>query len=206
MRIGVLGSGRMGAAVGAALARAGHDVAFGARDAGRPLTLRGIDTPVETVTYAGAAAYGEVLILAVHWTAAREVVSALAPCTKVLLSCTNPETDEAPLAVGFHTSAAEEIQSWSGGARVVEALNYIYAERLDVAPELDQRGVTVALCGDDDEARAVAASLIHDLRFDPLDAGPLRNARYLEPLAQLVVYLVREQGLGPLGLTVTFKR
>jgi 8-hydroxy-5-deazaflavin:NADPH oxidoreductase len=127
-------------------------------------------------------------------------------CAKPLLSCTNPETDDAPLAIGFDTSAAEEIAKWSGGGAVVQAFNTVYAERLDEAPERDQRAVTVAYCGDDADAGAVVATLIRDLGFDPLDAGPLRNARYLEPFAQLVVYLVREQGLGPDGLTVTFTR
>ena len=119
MRIGILGSGAMGLAIGAAAARLGHDVAFGAREEGRPLSLRGV-APARTVTYAAAAEHADLLIVALQWSRAEEVMRALAPCRKPLLSCTNPETDEIALAVGFTTSAAEEIARWSGG-RVVEA-------------------------------------------------------------------------------------
>jgi predicted dinucleotide-binding enzyme len=193
----------MGVAIGGALCRLGHDVVFGAREPGRPVASRGT---MRTVPYETAAAHGEVLIVALSWSVAREVLTELRVRSKIVISCTNPETDDAPLAVGHHTSAAEEIASWCEGASVVEAFNSIYAERLDDAPELDQRAVTVAYCGDDAAARALTASLIRGLGFDALDAGPLRNARYLEPLAQLVVYLVRQKGLGPKGLTLTFSR
>lgn len=123
---------------------------------------------------------------------------------KVVLSCVNPETDDSPLAVGHTSSAAEEIARMIPGARVVEAFNGTYAEAIDLAPRPTSQ--TVMYCGDDALARQLVASVIRRLGFDALDAGPLRNARYLEPLAALVVHLVRKAGYGPMGIHQEWKR
>jgi len=198
-RIGVIGSGRMGTAIGSAFARAGAEVLFGTRRAGATETRHG--------SHRDAVAFGDVIVVAVRWSEAQRILADIGDFGgKILLSCTNAETDEAPLAVGFTTSAAELIQSWAPTARVVEAFIDTYAAHLDASPHFSVTPPTVLYCGDDDEARAVAARLIRSLGFDALDAGPLANARYMEPLAQLVVYFVRKRGLGPLGLSVHWKR
>jgi 8-hydroxy-5-deazaflavin:NADPH oxidoreductase len=203
MKIGILGTGKMGTALGRAFARLGHDVVFGTSDPERGARL---NPGARVVSHRDAAEHGEMLVLATRWENTEEVLRASAPFDgKVLMSCVNPATETEALAVGHTTSAAEEIARWAPTARVVEAFNGTYSEAVNLSPE-NPTGETVFLCGDDDAARRAVADLTKALGFDPLDAGPLRNARYLEPLAALVVYLVRKAGYGPLGIHQEWKR
>jgi len=200
MNIGVIGCGRMGRSLGLAMERIGHAVMFGSRHPERlpeALTLRG--------TYRDAALFADVIILATPWehtSASLEAAGRLDE--KIVLSCVNPATDDSPLAIGHVTSAAEEIARWASRARVIEAFNGTYAEAVDLAPR--QSSETVLYCGDDPGAADVVSGLIRALGFDSLNAGPLRNARYLEPLASLIVHLVRTEGYGPLGIHCEWKR
>ncbi len=191
MKFGVIGSGRMGTSLGAAIARIGHEVMMGSR--------RGPHS------YRDAARFGEAIVLATEWTSTR---AALESCDalggKVLISCVNPETDDSPLVIGHTTSAAEEIARVVPRAHVVEAFNGIYAEAIDQSPA--KTTATVCFCTDHDDARALASGLVTQLGFDALDCGPLQNARYLEPLVALTVYLVRKAGYGPLGIHVEWRR
>ena len=191
MKIGVLGGGRMGTALGGALERIGHQVMTGSRRTGK--------------SHREAAIFGDVLVLATRWEDTQRILEECGPFdSKVLISCVNPETDDEPLVVGHTTSAAEEIARWAPGAKVVEAFNGLYAEWLDLAPAASSQ--TVLYCGDDAAARETVRSLIVALGFDALDAGPLRNARYLEPMTSLLVYLVRVAGYGPTGIHAEWKR
>lgn len=186
----------MGLALGSALARTGDVVRFASRN---PERIAG------AVPLRDAAAGADLVVLATAWHETKEILDAAGPLDqKIVLSCVNPETDDSPLAVGHTTSAAEEIGRMIPGARVVEAFNGTYAQAIDLAPGPSSQ--TVMYCGDDAVARQVVASVIRRLGFDALDAGPLRNARYLEPLAALVVYLVRKAGYGPLGIHQEWKR
>ena len=83
-----------------------------------------------------------------------------------------------------------------GGACVVKALNHIYAEALDALRGNGARPVAY-YCGDDAGAKQLVASLLDGVGLRAVDAGPLRSARYLEPLAALMVELVRGQGRAP---------
>ena len=200
MKFGIIGSGRMGTALGSALERVGHQVMFGSRDESRRHESQRL-----AGTYREASRYGEAVILATPWPytiSALEQADGLAG--KVLLSCVNPETDDSPLAIGHTTSAAEEIARRVPKAHIVEAFNGIYAAAIDLTPAPSK--ATVAYCTDDPSARELAAMLIRSFGFDALDCGPLRNARYLEPLASLTVYLVRQAGYGPLGIHCEWKR
>ena len=206
MKVSVLGCGRMGMAVGSALARTGDEVRFASREPERVAEIlrehnvRGSVAPIQ-----GAAVDADLVVLATAWHDTRAILAAAAPLDgNVILSVVNPETDDAPLAIGHTTSAAEEIARLAPGARVVEAFNGTYAQAIDLAPAASSQ--TVMYCGDDADARDLVGSVIRRLGFDALDAGPLRNARYLEPLAALVVYLVRTAGYGPLGIHQEWKR
>jgi predicted dinucleotide-binding enzyme len=206
MKVTVLGCGRMGIALGSALSRTGDEVLFASRNPERVTAMlrqkkvRGASSPLER-----AGIDADLIVLATAWHDTRAVLAAAAPADgKVVLSVVNPETDDSPLVVGHTTSAAEEIAGLMPGARVVEAFNGTYAEAIDLAPQPTFQ--TVLYCGDDPVARQLVASVIRRLGFDALDAGPLRNARYLEPLAALTVYLVRTAGYGPLGINVILRR
>lgn len=90
------------------------------------------------------------------------------------------------LAIGHTTSAAEEIAKALDGARVVKAFNTVFAQ---VLGDGRTTGVQVFYAGDDENAKRTVRSLIDSLRFEPIDAGPLRNARLLEPIGMLNIYL-----------------
>jgi steroid delta-isomerase-like uncharacterized protein len=115
---------------------------------------------------------------------------------KIVLSCVNP-FGTLGLQVGLTSSAAEEISKLAPGALVIEAFNTIFASLLQSRAHLSGNSApTVFYCGNDRSAKSKVASLIDDAGFQPVDAGPLHNARYVEPLAMLMVELGYSQLLG----------
>src|SRR5262249_11789868 len=115
---------------------------------------------------------------------------------KVVIDTTNPGApDWKSLAVGHTTSGAEENARAAPGARLVKCFNTTgWMNMAD--PVIHGVPITMPYCGDDPGAKAVAAQLAKELGFEPLDAGPLSNARLLEPLAMLWIYLAMHMGLG----------
>jgi len=199
MRIGVIGTGTMGRTLAGLFARHGHDVVIGSRDGDRGASVsRELGSGVGGGTIRDAAAHGDAVLLAVHFSAAKEAVLAAGPLDgKVLLDCVNPLTpDFLALTVGHTTSAAEQIAAWAPRARVVKVFNHIFGQTLE-EPLYGSVRATAFYCGDDAPAKELAAALIRELGFDPVDAGSLDVARYLEPLAELVIQLGYKQGLGP---------
>lgn len=199
MRIGIIGMGNVGGALGRRWAEKGHQVVFGARDPGDAKSraeAKEMGAAVASVPEAVAGA--EVVVLAVPWPAALPAVSRVAAALKgkVLLDCTNPLTaDLSGLVVGTTTSAGEEVAKAAPGARVVKIFNTTGApnmadNRYGGAP------LTMLYAGDDDAAKQTAAGLARDLGFDPVDAGPLSAARFLEPFALAWITLAIRQKLG----------
>ena len=203
MRVGILGSGLMGGKLGTLFTRAGHDVVFSyarseqklerlARDAGGNARA---GTPQE------AAREAEVLLLAVHWNRVDDVLRQAGDVAgRVLVSCSLPMNDDDTELVVAHTSSgAEEIARRAPGAHVVSAFGTVPSEVL--FPVFEARAheprPSLLYCGDDAAAKATAARLIGDVGFEPLDAGPLRSARYAEPFTLLVARLAYEGDDGP---------
>jgi 8-hydroxy-5-deazaflavin:NADPH oxidoreductase len=205
MEIGVIGAGNVGGTLGRRWAQAGHTVVFGVREPNDAkvrtlLASAGANARagrVEEVTTASA-----VVVLTVPWEAAHDAVRNAGDLTgKVLVDATNPvalglEGLQQGLLVGHTTSAAEQVATWARGARVVKAFNTTgFGNMHD--PRYGSQAATMFLCGDDTEAKAVVTQLGEELGFEMLDAGPLRIARLLEPLAMLWIHLAMFQGLGP---------
>ena len=193
IKIGTIGTGRMAGNLGKLWAATGHQIFFGSRDPQKAKSLAGsIGSNADGGTPAEAIAFGEVILLAVPWTAAEETLKALGPFEgKILIDMTNPvKPSEAgmQLALDSATSAAEQIAGWASDARVVKAFNTIYFENLE-KPQFGAEQASSFFCGDDDQAKAVVAQLSRDIGFDPVDSGPLTNARLLEPLAVLWMQL-----------------
>lgn len=141
----------------------------------------------------------EVLLLSVRWESVMEALKAAGPLQdKILIDCTNPLTpDLSELAIGHNTSAAEEIAKMAPGAKVVKAFNSVFADIYHSESRLfGSRMPTMFYCGDDNGAKTTIARLIRETGFEPIDAGPLKNARYLEPLAMLMIQLGYGQGMG----------
>ena len=211
MRIGVLGSGLMGAKLGVLFARAGHEVVFSySRHPGKLDRLareaegRGrAGTPRDAAKDAGA------LLLAVHWSCVDEVLDQAGDFSgKVVLTCSLPmNADNTALAIAHTNSGAETLAMKIPGANVVCAFNTVPSEVLFGVYEARSRTPRPGLvyCGDDAGAKKVAAGLIGDVGFDPVDAGPLWVARYTEPFALLVAELAYEGKGGP-ELAYRFER
>ncbi|MET3134673.1 putative dinucleotide-binding enzyme [Oxalobacteraceae bacterium GrIS 1.11] len=116
---------------------------------------------------------------------------------KVVLDITNPlSTDYMSLTIGHSTSAAEEIAAAIPAAHVVKAFNTVFAQVLADGPELNGNQVPVYYATDSEQARQTARVLIDSIGFAAVDAGPLKNARYLEPVGGLNIYFGYGAGLG----------
>jgi len=107
--------------------------------------------------------------------------------------------DDSALAIAHTSSGAEALAKKIPEARVVSAFNTVPSEVLFRVYETRDREPRPSLvyCGDDERGKDVAARLIRDVGFDPVDAGPLRIARYTEPFALLVAQLAYEGDQGP---------
>lgn len=200
MRIAVLGTGRVGGTLGRRWAQRGHQVIFGSRDpqaekVGKLVADSGANA--RAATHREAAESGEVIVYAAPWPAAAAVLRDVGPLAgKVLVDCTNPlNADFTGLDLGHTTSAAERIAEWSGGAKVVKAFNNV-SSAVMANPRFGEQLATMFLCGDDASAKATVKQLAAELDFDPVDAGPLKIARYLEPFAMLYIQLAVKEGWG----------
>ena len=120
---------------------------------------------------------------------------------KVVVSCSLPmHDDDTGLVVANTSSGAEVLAKRLRASPFVAAFGTIPSEVLFDVFEARRRKKTrptLLYCGDDRRAKTVAARLIHDVGFDPLDAGPLRIARYMEPFTLLVAQLAYERDRGP---------
>ncbi len=183
MKIAILGSGNVGTALGDGWSAKGHNVVYGSRSPEKES-----DRNRKFASIADAIAQSEVVVLAVPWNAVEAVVSKHNLAGKTVIDCTNPLTSSLELAVGFTTSAGEIVAGLANGARVVKAFNTTGFRNMR-DPQFGAIRLTMFYAGDDDSAKQVAKQLIADIGFDPVDAGPLKSARYLEPMAVLWISL-----------------
>lgn len=189
MNIGILGSGTMGSALARRLG-AHHEVVIGSR--------RG------PARYEDAARKSDMVFLAIPWPHGLEVIQELGNVLqgRILVDVSNPETEDGrQLVLGHTISGAETIARLIPNTHVIKAFSHFYAELLAGGNVRFDGGIpSVLFCGDDAPSKALLRELITRSGFDPVDAGPLHIARYLEPFAMLTVQLVREQGFGPTGM------
>jgi hypothetical protein len=203
MRIGILGSGLMGGKLGTLFARAGHEVVFSYARSERKLKrlAREAGDRARAGTPADAARESDVLLLAVHWSRIDDVLKrAGALSRKILVTCSLPmNTNDTDLLVAHTSSGAESLAKRVPQSRVVSAFGTVPSEVLFSVFEARRKVKRPSLlyCGDDQGAKDVAAELIRDVGFDPLDAGPLRIARYTEPFTLLIARLAYEGDRGP---------
>ena len=211
MRIGILGSGLMGGKLGTIWARAGHEVVFSyARGAQKLKKLaREAQGNAKAGTPADAARDADALLLAVHWSRVDDVLQQTGDLSgKTIVSCSLPmNADDSGLAIAHSSSGSEALAKKVPKARVVSAFNTVPSEVLfDVfAARRKARKPSLVYCGDDARSKKIAADLIRDVGFDPVDAGPLRIARYTEPFTLLIAQLAYEGDEGP-ELAYRFER
>ena len=182
--IGVIGTGNVGIGVAGLLARAGHAIRFGSRGGPREA---GASLPGPVGTIAEAAAFGEVVLCAAPYGAWPALARDLAPhvAGKVVIDAANPYPRRdgafAQEAIDAGEGAGVPVARLLPGARLVRAFNSVpWPAMVAEAGRIGGR-VAIPLAGDDAQARQTTAQLIEDAGFDPVDAGPLVQARGFDP-------------------------
>lgn len=199
MTIAIIGTGNMGAGLARLFATSGHRVAIGARQADKAAALAAeIGAGAEGGSVAAAVKGAEIVVLAVPYGAAAEVLREAGDLSgKILVDITNPlKADFSGLTLGYSTSAAEEIKALAGGAVVVKAFNTVFAQLLPREARAAQP-LQVFVATDDAAAKAKVSDLATSAGFAAVDAGPLGNARYLEPIGMLNIAFGYFLGRGP---------
>lgn len=191
MKIGTMGTGRMATTLGRLWAAQGHAVFFGSREAVRGEAVAAdVGAGTQGGSLRDSAEFADVILLAVPWYAFVDVDRAAGDLMrdKVVIDIINPLKSSGSLALGHKWSAGEEIARTWPGANVVKAFNHIHWQLLE-QPEFNGQKADAYYCSNDDQAKAVAAELAGALGFEPVDCGPIKHARYLEPLAVLWMQL-----------------
>jgi 8-hydroxy-5-deazaflavin:NADPH oxidoreductase len=182
MKVGIVGNGNVGSALQRGLSRAGHDARA---EGNEPERLRAL------------ARDAEVVVLAVPFQAIDDVVRELGDALddKVVVDVTNALTEDYQLAVGLTTSGAEELQKKVPNAKVVKAFNTVFAKHMDSGRVNDEQ-LAALVAADDADAKRQVLDLATSIGFDAVDAGPLQNARLLEPMALQNIVLGYTVGMG----------
>ena len=199
MNILILGVGNMGSALAQQFTRAGHSVRLAATSLEKVTAVASRIPGTVAVDAAGSAAASDVIVIATPFDQAAAALQAAGPVEgKVVIDITNPLTaDYMGLTIGHDTSAAEEIAKAIPGAEVVKAFNTLFAQVLaEGASFANGQTAPAFVASDSERAKATAKSLIESIGFQYIDAGPLKNARYLEPLAGLNIYFGYAAGKG----------
>jgi 8-hydroxy-5-deazaflavin:NADPH oxidoreductase len=185
IKIGIIGSGSVGSALGHVWASAGHPVMFSSRNLDHDKKLAAeIGPNARAGTPSAAAAFGDVLLFAVPYGALPELGKALSSMIKgkVVIDACNPfpyrdgEIANRAREQGVGRASAELLP----GARIVRAFNAIGAARMGEAHE--QPGhIGMPIAGDDKEAIEVASRLIREIGYEPVLVGALDKGKYLMP-------------------------
>jgi hypothetical protein len=191
MNIGIVGAGNVGRTLGGVWSKSGHAIRYRVRS----------PSAADETTVGEAAATADAVILATPWDAVKDAIAACGDLSgKILIDCTNPLLPKlAGLAVGTTTSGAEIVASLAAGAKTVKAFNTV-GYNIMANPAFGERRATLFYCGDDADAKRKVHALAAECGFDPVDAGPLTQARLLEPFALLWISLA----YGGLGRDIGF--
>lgn len=197
MKISIFGYGNIGSALTKQLTKAGHEVVLSGRNLDKARDVAAL-YGATVLPIAEAAAASDVLVMAVYVDGVKDIVDVAGDLSgKVIVDPTNPLTaDYMGLTMGFTTSAAEEIAKLVPQSKVVKAFNTLFAQVIDQGADFDGMPTSGFIAGDDAAAKATVAELLSTLGYAVVDAGGLINARYLEPLAGLNIYLGYGAGKG----------
>jgi NADPH-dependent F420 reductase len=190
--VALIGTGNVGAALGRRFAEQGHKIVYGSRtpaatDVRELVAATGYGAVA--ATQAEAAAQADIVILAVPWSAAEDVVRALPSLRgKIVVDPTNPRITAsdgfADYPPQLDDSNAEKIARLAPGAQVVKAFSTLGFETM-LDPKVAGGPVTVPIVGDDRAAKERVAVLAREIGLEAIDVGPLRHARIIEGLHYL---------------------
>jgi hypothetical protein len=193
MRVGILGTGVVGETLGSGFLKHGHQVMIGSRS---PEKLSGWVTDNkggQAGTFAEAAAFAQVLVLAVKGTVASEALLMAGAgnlAGKVVIDATNPIADKPPVngVLRFFTdlneSLMEKLQKQYPETKFVKAFNSVGAPRM-VNPEFAGGKPTMFICGNDAGAKKTVSGILDQFGWETADMGAVEAARAIEPLCIL---------------------
>lgn len=199
MKVAIIGTGNMASGLANAFAGAQHEVIIGSRDPAKAAALaEKIGLGAQGGGIAAAAKLGEIVVLAIPFGGAADAIKEAGDLAgKVLVDISNPiSADYKTLVIGHTTSAAEEIQALAPKASVVKAFNTIFAQLL--LPEAREgKTLQVFVASDDEAAKTLASALAQSIGFEAVNAGPLSNSRFIEPIGEMNIHFGYFLGKGP---------
>lgn len=194
MKIGIIGSGDVAQSLGDGLVKAGHEVMLGTRDVNKKELAawhKKNDKRKHLGSTTDAANFGDIVVLAVAWHAAEDVLAQVRPQVsgKVVIDVTNPlvfnEGEPPSLSVGHTISAGEIVQASLPDSHVVKTLNTINHKHM-AFPKFQEGLPIMFVCGNNKSAKLATHELLVDLGWeDSLDIGGIEKSRLLEPLCLL---------------------
>lgn len=203
MRIGIIGSGDVGQALGRGFTSRGHEVMLGTRDPSSEKVRSWAERAgpkAQTGTFAETASFAELAVIATRWDGTQSAIKLAGPHNfegKVVIDVTNPlafSPGRPPtLAVGHTDSGGEQVQRWLPGARVVKAFNIITNGAM-VDPQFVGGPPDMFLCGNDESAKRTVTGICQSFGWPVTDIGDISGARLLEPLAMLWVTIGARTG------------
>jgi 8-hydroxy-5-deazaflavin:NADPH oxidoreductase len=196
LKIGILGTGDVGRALGNAFIALSHEVKMGSRDAHNAKAVEWASTSginASTGTFADAAKFGDVVVLALSWSGAENALKLAGPenfAGKVVIDAINPLVMEPgkplALAIGHTDSAGERVQRWLPNARVVKAFNSVGFPHM-YKPDFPGGPPDMFIAGNDADAKQTVTGILTDFGWSTVDAGGIEGSRLLEPLCILWV-------------------
>ena len=206
MRVGILGSGDVGQVIGAGFAELGHQVKIASRDLSQEKIqswVKKTGANASAGTFAEAAAFGELAVLATLWDGTEAAVQLAEPKNlvgKVVIDATNPldfsKGVPPTLAVGHTDSGGEQIQRWLPQSRVVKAFNIVGNPHM-FKPQFPGGPPDMFICGNDEGAKLTVTELLKAFGWPVIDIGGIEASRLLEPLALLwITYFFKTKSVG----------
>jgi len=194
--IAVIGTGDVGGALGPEFAAQGHTIVYGSRDPQRGKVQELVEKTgdlASATTPAEAAAQADIVVLAVPGLMVEEITKSLGDLSgKIIIDPTNPlERRMNRLEHAVDTSNAEIIQAAAPGAYVVKAFNTLNWRTM-VDPSSAGGPVSIPLVGDNGRAKKIVAELVAGMGLEPIDVGPLRDARWVEGM--LILWINNRYG------------
>ncbi len=193
LKIGIIGSGDVAQTLATGFLRHGHHVTIGSRDAAKLANWKATNPSAEVGDFAAAAAFGELIVLAVKGSAAQDALGlagAAHLAGKPIIDATNPIANLPPedgvlrFTTGLDRSLMEALQSAFPDAHFVKAFNSVGAGKM-VNPSFEQGPPTMFICGNNDAAKRTVATILVQFGWEPLDMGAAAAARAIEPLCML---------------------
>lgn len=197
MKVGILGSGEVGQALGRGFVSRGHDVKIGSRNpksAALVAWQKQAKGKASTGTVEETAKHGEIIVFATMGAAAEDVIRASGPknfAGKIVIDVTNPlDFSKGPtpgLFVGVTDSLGERVQRWLPDAKVVKAFNTVSNAQM-VDPKFSGGAPEMLICGNDAPSKKKVAGILKEFGWPgALDVGSIEGARWLEALVPLWV-------------------